>query len=197
MLRAMDEGADLSSLRIAVSAGETLPAPVYRGMDEEDRQADPRRHRRHRDAAHLHLQPARRPRAGCDRPAGHRLRGEDRRRRHEAKCRAARSGGWPCAGRPAAATSPTTGRRNYVRDGWNLTGDSFVQDEDGRFHFAARSDDMIVSSGYNIAGPEVEAALLAHAEVARMRGDRRRRRRARPDRRGACRAGRGRRRRRR
>src|SRR5690606_19332766 len=54
----------------------------------------------------------------------------------------------------------------YVRGGWNLTGDSFVQDEDGRFRFAARSDDMILSSGYNIAGPEVEAALLAHDLVA-------------------------------
>jgi 2-aminobenzoate-CoA ligase len=54
---------------------------------------------------------------------------------------------------------------NYVQDGWNVTGDSFVQDEEGRFHFAARSDDMIVSSGYNIAGPEVEAALLSHAAV--------------------------------
>ncbi|MEQ8738376.1 MAG: AMP-binding protein, partial [Hoeflea sp.] len=54
----------------------------------------------------------------------------------------------------------------YVRDGWNLTGDSFTQDADGFFHFAARSDDMIISAGYNIAGPEVEAALLAHADVA-------------------------------
>ncbi|MCO5147892.1 MAG: 2-aminobenzoate-CoA ligase, partial [Aquamicrobium sp.] len=54
----------------------------------------------------------------------------------------------------------------YVRDGWNLTGDSFVEDEDGRFRFAARSDDMILSSGYNIAGPEVEAALLSHPLVA-------------------------------
>jgi 2-aminobenzoate-CoA ligase len=53
----------------------------------------------------------------------------------------------------------------YVRDGWNLTGDSFWQDDDGYFHFAARSDDMIISSGYNIAGPEVEAALLAHPHV--------------------------------
>ena len=52
-----------------------------------------------------------------------------------------------------------------MRDGWNLTGDSFVQDDDGYFHFAARSDDMIISSGYNIAGPEVEAALLSHADV--------------------------------
>jgi 2-aminobenzoate-CoA ligase len=57
-------------------------------------------------------------------------------------------------------------QRHYVRHGWNLTGDSFWQDADGRFHFAARSDDMIVSSGYNIAGPEVEAALLTHPQVA-------------------------------
>jgi 2-aminobenzoate-CoA ligase len=54
----------------------------------------------------------------------------------------------------------------YVHDGWNLTGDTFMQDADGRFHFIARVDDVIVSSGYNIAGPEVEAALLSHAEVA-------------------------------
>jgi 2-aminobenzoate-CoA ligase len=56
-------------------------------------------------------------------------------------------------------------QRKYVRDGWNLTGDSFVQDTAGAFHFAARSDDMIISSGYNIAGPEVEAALLGCPEV--------------------------------
>src|SRR6185312_7430535 len=49
---------------------------------------------------------------------------------------------------------------NYVRDGWNLTGDSFVQNAEGRLSFVARSDDMIVSSGYNIAGPEIEATLL-------------------------------------
>jgi 2-aminobenzoate-CoA ligase len=56
-------------------------------------------------------------------------------------------------------------QKNYVRDGWNLTGDSFWQDDEGYFHFAARSDDMIISAGYNIAGPEVEAALLSHAEI--------------------------------
>jgi 2-aminobenzoate-CoA ligase len=54
----------------------------------------------------------------------------------------------------------------YVRDGWNLTGDTFMQDDEGRFHFVARADDIIVSAGYNIAGPEVEAALLSHADVA-------------------------------
>jgi 2-aminobenzoate-CoA ligase len=53
-----------------------------------------------------------------------------------------------------------------VRDGWNLTGDTFVRDAKGRFCFVARSDDMIVSSGYNIAGPEIEAALLSHPAVA-------------------------------
>ena len=57
-------------------------------------------------------------------------------------------------------------QRDYVQDGWNITGDSFTRDADGFFHFAARNDDMIVSSGYNIAGPEVEAALLSHAAVA-------------------------------
>ena len=54
----------------------------------------------------------------------------------------------------------------YVLDGWNVTGDTFHWDADGYFWFQARSDDMIVSSGYNIAGPEVEAALLLHPAVA-------------------------------
>ncbi|MEV0678807.1 AMP-binding protein [Actinosynnema sp. NPDC050436] len=55
---------------------------------------------------------------------------------------------------------------DYVRDGWNLTGDTYVRDADGYFWFQARNDDMIISSGYNIAGPEVEAALLDHPDVA-------------------------------
>jgi 2-aminobenzoate-CoA ligase len=54
----------------------------------------------------------------------------------------------------------------YVRDGWNITGDTFYQDAQGCFHFVARNDDMIVSGGYNIAGPEVEAALMSHEAVA-------------------------------
>ena len=54
----------------------------------------------------------------------------------------------------------------YVRDGWNITGDDFTRDKDGVFHFVARADDMIISAGYNIAGPEVEAALLSHPDVA-------------------------------
>lgn len=56
-------------------------------------------------------------------------------------------------------------QRVYVQNGWNITGDTFIQDEEGRFWYQARSDDMIVSAGYNIAGPEVEAALLTHPAV--------------------------------
>jgi 2-aminobenzoate-CoA ligase len=55
---------------------------------------------------------------------------------------------------------------NYVQDGWNVTGDTYVMDEDGVYWYQARSDDMIISSGYNIAGPEVEGALLTHPAVA-------------------------------
>jgi 2-aminobenzoate-CoA ligase len=54
----------------------------------------------------------------------------------------------------------------YVRKGWNFTGDAYLMDEDGYFFFQARTDDMIVSSGYNISGPEVEEALLAHDAVS-------------------------------
>jgi 2-aminobenzoate-CoA ligase len=53
----------------------------------------------------------------------------------------------------------------YVRDGWNLTGDAYVQDEDGYFWYQARADDMIISSGYNISGPEIENVLLEHPSV--------------------------------
>jgi len=57
-------------------------------------------------------------------------------------------------------------QRKYVQDGWNLTGDTYVMDADGFFWYQARSDDMIISAGYNIAGPEVEAVLLEHPAVA-------------------------------
>ena len=53
----------------------------------------------------------------------------------------------------------------FVEQGWNMTGDTFTMDEDGYFWYGARNDDMIVSSGYNIAGPEVEEALLQHEAV--------------------------------
>jgi len=56
-------------------------------------------------------------------------------------------------------------QRNYVSGGWNLTGDVFYRDADGYFYYQARSDNMIVSSGYNIGGPEVEAAIDTHPDV--------------------------------
>ncbi|EWT01559.1 2-aminobenzoate-CoA ligase [Intrasporangium oryzae NRRL B-24470] len=55
---------------------------------------------------------------------------------------------------------------DYVVGGWNVTGDTFVRDEDGYFYYRARTDNMIVSSGYNIAAPEVEAAIDRHPDVA-------------------------------
>ncbi|MEV3992641.1 AMP-binding protein [Streptomyces sp. NPDC049837] len=71
-----------------------------------------------------------------------------------------------------AVTGPTGCRylddprqTTYVRNGWNITGDTYIRDRDGYFWYVARSDDMIVSSGYNIAGPEVEKALLTHPHV--------------------------------
>jgi 2-aminobenzoate-CoA ligase len=77
----------------------------------------------------------------------------------------------PATGR-LAITGPTGCRyldderqRDYVQGGWNVTGDLYRVDEDGYFWFVARADDMIVSAGYNIAGPEVEWALLAHPAV--------------------------------
>jgi len=57
-------------------------------------------------------------------------------------------------------------QKNYVHNGWNLTGDAYLVDHDGYYWYQARTDDMIISSGYNIAGPEVESALLLHPAVA-------------------------------
>jgi len=54
----------------------------------------------------------------------------------------------------------------YVLNGWNVSGDTYIRDADGYFWYQARSDDMIISAGYNIAGPEVEASLLTHPAVA-------------------------------
>jgi 2-aminobenzoate-CoA ligase len=165
MLRAMEGGADLRSLRAAVSAGETLPAPVYEewiartgkpmldGIGATEM---------------LHIFISNRfddHRPGC---TGRPVTG------YEARIVDAAGGAVPrgTVGR-LAVRGPTGCRymaddrqRTYVERGWNITGDAFWQDEEGRFHFAARNDDMIVSAGYNIAGPEVEAALLHHPEVA-------------------------------
>ena len=55
---------------------------------------------------------------------------------------------------------------DYVKNGWNLTGDVCVQDADGYFFYQSRADELIVTAGYNVAGPEIEDALLTHPAVA-------------------------------
>jgi 2-aminobenzoate-CoA ligase len=164
MIKAMEEGADLSSLRAAVSAGETLPAPVY--QDWIARTGKPMLDGIGATEM-LHIFISNRfddHRPGCTgRPVtGYEARIVDAEGRELPRGQVGR----------LAVRGPTGCRylsddrqRAYVQNGWNLTGDAFLQDDDGRFHFAARNDDMIVSAGYNIAGPEVEAALLRHPDV--------------------------------
>lgn len=165
MLRAMDEGADLSSLRAAVSAGETLPAPVY---DEWIAKTGKPMLDGIGATEMLHIFMSNR--FDDHRPActGKPITG------YIAKVIGPDGAELPCGTPGRLALKGPTGCRylggerqeEYVQDGWNISGDTFVQDDDGYFHFAARNDDMIVSAGYNIAGPEVEAALLAHDSVA-------------------------------
>ncbi|MBS0564528.1 MAG: AMP-binding protein [Proteobacteria bacterium] len=164
MLKAMAEGADLSSLRAAVSAGETLPAPVYEewmartgkpmldgiGSTEMLHIFITNRFDDHRPAC------TGRPVTGYEA----RIVGED-----GAELPHGEVGRLAVRGPTGCRYLADERQRKYVQDGWNITGDAFRQDAEGYFHFAARNDDMIVSAGYNIAGPEVEAALLSHAAV--------------------------------
>jgi 2-aminobenzoate-CoA ligase len=165
MLAAMGEGVvDLSSLRIAVSAGETLPGPIFEewtqktGIPILDGIGAT-------EMLHIFIS----NRLGDAKPSctGKPLAG------YQARIVDAEMNEVPRGTIGRLAVKGPIGcrymaddrQKEYVRDGWNLTGDSFFEDEDGYFHFAARSDDMIVSAGYNIAGPEVEAALLKHEAV--------------------------------
>lgn len=165
MLAAMEEGADLSSLRAAVSAGETLPAPVYN--DWMDKTGKPMLDGiGATEMLHIFIS----NRFEDHRPActGKPVTG------YEAKIvddegNEVENG---VVGR-LAVRGPTGCRYmaddrqgKYVTNGWNITGDSFTRDDEGYFYFAARNDDMIISGGYNIAGPEVEAALLSHGYVS-------------------------------
>jgi 2-aminobenzoate-CoA ligase len=165
MLAAMDQGkADLSSLRIAVSAGETLPGPVFEewtaktGKPILDGIGAT-------EMLHIFIS----NRLGEAKPycTGRPLAGYQAMIVDEAMNEVPRGqiGRLAVKGPIGCRYMADDRQAEYVRNGWNLTGDSFTQDEDGFFHFAARSDDMIVSAGYNIAGPEVEAALLKHEAV--------------------------------
>ncbi len=164
MMRAMDEGVDLSSLRAAVSAGETLPAPVY---DEWMEKTGKPMLDGIGATELLHIFISNRfddHRPGC---TGKPVEG------YEAKIISDDGEEVPTGELGRLAVRGPTGCRylrgerqsEYVQAGWNISGDTFWKDDEGYFYFAARNDDIIVSSGYSIAGPEVEAALLSHDDV--------------------------------
>src|SRR6201989_2645933 len=165
MMNALDKGADLSSLRRAVSAGETLPAPVFESWTRKPGKPI-------LDGIGstelLHIFISNRQDDARPGTTGRPVSG------YEAKIVDDDMNELPAGTVGKLAVRGPTGCRyladdrqsNYVRDGWNLTGDAFIRDANGRFSFVARADDMIISSGYNIAGPEVDAALLSHPAVA-------------------------------
>ncbi len=164
MLSAMDGGADLSSLRIAVSAGETLPGPVF---SDWTRKTGKPILDGIGSTELLHIFISNRLEDAAPACTGRAVSG------YQAKVvdddmnekRRGEVGRLAVRGPTGCRYLADERQKNYVRDGWNLTGDAFYQDRDGYFHFVARTDDMIVSAGYNIAGPEVEAALLSHRDV--------------------------------
>jgi len=158
-------GYDISSLRKCISAGETLPKATFEAWRAAT-QITPQDGLGSTEMLHIFICCREAEmRAGC---TGKPVPG------YEARIIDAEGRPLP-PGTPGllAVRGPTGCRyladerqRNYVQNGWNITGDTYTMDEDGYFIFQARSDDMIVSSGYNIAGPEVEAALLTHPAVA-------------------------------
>lgn len=164
MLTAMDKGANLGSLRAAVSAGETLPAPVYEdwitktGKPMLDGIGAT-------EMLHIFVS----NRFDDHKPActGKPVKGYEAKIIDEDGAEVARNvvGRLVVRGPTGCRYLKDARQADYVLDGWNITGDAFSMDEDGYLHFAARNDDMIISSGYNIAGPEVEAALLSHPAV--------------------------------
>ncbi|MFN3672818.1 MAG: benzoate-CoA ligase family protein [Bosea sp. (in: a-proteobacteria)] len=159
------DGRDLSSLRICVSAGEALPKPTFEawaaktGLMLMDGIGAT-------EMLHIFIGAPRdkiRPGAtGLPVPG------------YEAKIIDAAGNELPDGTPGRLAVRGPTGCRyladprqaNYVLNGWNVTGDTYLRDADGYFWYQARNDDMIVSAGYNIAGPEVEVCLLTHAAVA-------------------------------
>src|SRR6476469_5077921 len=165
MMAAMDKGADLSSLRLAVSAGETLPATVF---EEWTRKTGKPILDGIGSTELLHIFITNRIGDAAAGTTGLPVTG------YEAKIVDNGMNEVPAGTVGQLAVRGPTGCRyladkrqaNYVRNGWNLTGDTFFRDEKGRFFYVARSDDMIISAGYNIAGPEIEAALLTHPAVA-------------------------------
>ncbi|MCW5721010.1 MAG: AMP-binding protein [Devosia sp.] len=165
MLNAMEQGADLSSLRLAVSAGETLSQAVFN--DWRSRTGKPIIDGIG-STEMLHIFISNRQDDLYPACTGKPLRGYSAMVVDDQMREVSRGtvGKLAVKGPTGCRYLADDRQAEYVKDGWNVTGDAFTQDEDGYFHFVARSDDMIVSAGYNIAGPEVEAALLQHEAVS-------------------------------
>jgi len=161
----MDAGADLSSLRVAVSAGETLPAPVFR---EWVRRTGTPILDGIGTTELLHIFISNRVGEAAPAATGRPIAGYEARVVDDEMNEVADGtiGHLAVRGPTGCRYLADDRQRGYVRNGFNLTGDDFRRDASGVFHFVARADDMIISSGYNIAGPEVEEALLTHPDVA-------------------------------
>ncbi|GAB2868279.1 aminobenozate:CoA ligase AmbL [Streptomyces deserti] len=155
---------DLSSLRRCVSAGENLPAATWRAWHE-------RTGLRiingigATELLHIFISAAdehiRAGTTGVPVPGWHaRVVGDDGRDKPDGE-----PGLLAVRGPVGCRYLADPRQREYVRDGWNFTGDTYVREPDGYFRYVARADDMIISAGYNIAGPEVEDALLRHPDV--------------------------------
>lgn len=165
MLGALD-GRDLSSLRLCVSAGEPLPAPTFHawrdatGIEIVDGIGS---------TEMLHIFISAPPGEGRPGATGKPIAG------YEAKV-VDKDGREVPAGTVGllAVRGPTGCRylgdpdrqRQYVKDGWNYPGDAYLVDADGFFHYQSRADDMIITSGYNVSGLQVESVLLTHEAVA-------------------------------
>ena len=164
-LISMIDGRDISSLRYGASAGETLPGPTYdafveaTGVELLDGIGS---------TEMLHVFLSSRP--GQARPgstgvdvAGYTNRVVDD---DGIELGPGEIGHLEVIGPTGCLYLDDERQQSYVVDGWNRTGDLYMRDADGWFWYQSRSDDMIVTSGYNVAGPEVEAALLSHPGVA-------------------------------
>jgi len=169
MKKCSDLRTSVSSLRCAVTAGETLPASVYTAW-RETTGVEPLDGIGSTETLHMFIS----SRPGRSRPGatGEVIPGYDAIVVDEEKFQPLPDGQ---AGL-LAVRGPTGCRYfnlpdrqlQYVRRGWNVPGDIYIKDSDGYFHYQCRNDDLIVSGGINIAGPEIEGVLLEHPAVAEV-----------------------------
>jgi 2-aminobenzoate-CoA ligase len=162
---AQAEGRDLSSLRICVSAGETLPKATFEawqaktGLPLMDGIGAT-------EMLHIFIGAPRdkiRPGSTGLPVPGYEARIVDEQGKEVPD---GTPGRLAVRGPTGCRYLADSRQARYVENGWNITGDTYLRDADGYFWYQARSDDMIISAGYNIAGPEVEACLLTHEAVA-------------------------------